>query len=144
MEPTWILVADGARARLFTAERPRGPLTQQAEYANPDDRLRDRELTSDAPGRGNKAADGSRYAMGEDDARDELVRRFARELAEVLRKGQLAHQFARLYLVAPPRFLGVLREAMDGATSAVVVESINKDVVGEKPEAIRSHLPDRL
>ncbi|MDZ7828628.1 MAG: host attachment protein [Halofilum sp. (in: g-proteobacteria)] len=144
MEPIWVLVADGARARLFSAERPRGALVEHSEYANPSDRQHERDLVSDAPGRGNKAADGSRYAMEEPDAKKEMARRFARDLAEILRKGRINRKYARLYLVAPPAFLGVLRETLDDVTADHVVESFAKDFVQETPEAIRRHLPYRL
>lgn len=144
MEPTWILVADSARARLFSVDRPRGPLTEHADYVNPADRLRDQDLQSDAPGRG-IGRGGGRFAMGgENSAKDQEATRFAKELAAVLQKGRTAREFVRLYLMAAPNFLGILREAMDPSTAACVVGSYAKDVVREKAEGIRKHLPYRL
>ncbi len=144
MEPTWILVADSARARLFSVDRPRGPLTEHADYVNPADRLREQDLRSDAPGRG-IGRGGGRFAMGGDTgAKDQEAARFARHLADVLQKGRTAHEFVRLYLMASPNFLGALREVMDPATAACVVASYAKDVVREQAAGIRKHLPYRL
>ena len=139
MEPTWILVADSARARLFTVDRPRGPLTEHADYVNPADRLREQDLETDAPGR------GGHYNMGGNNGtKAHYADRFAKDLAQVLQKGRAAGTFARLYVMAAPNFLGALRHVMDGHTAACVVESYAKDVVREKPDGIRRHLPYRL
>jgi len=145
MEPTWILVADSARARLFSVERPRGPLNEHSDYVNPADRLRDQDLETDAPGRGARSGGGGRYSMGGDTGtKDHYAKRFARDLADVLHKGRAAHKFRRLYVMAAPNFLGALREFMDPPTAACVVGSYAKDVVRERPDGIRKHLPYRL
>ena len=144
MEPTWILVADSARARLFTVDRPRGPLAETAGYVNPADRLREQDLESDAPGRG-AGNGGGRFSMRhEEGAKAHHAERFAKELAGVLHKGRVAGEYARLYVMAAPSFLGALRGVLDPATAGCVVESFAKDVVRERPDAIRGHLPYRL
>ena len=145
MEPTWILVADSARARLFTVERPRGPLAEHADFVNPADRLRDQDLESDAPGRGATRSGGAHYSMGGDTgSKDHYAERFAKELAAVLQRGRTGRQYARLYLMAAPNFLGALRGVMDSPTMACVVGSYAKDVVRERADGIRKHLPYRL
>jgi len=144
MEPTWILVADSGRARLFTVDRPRGPLAEHSGYVNPADRLRDQDLETDAPGRGS-GANGARFSMGGDmGTKAHHADRFAKELAGVLHEGRLAGKFARLYVMAAPNFLGSLRRVLDPRTAACVAASFSKDVVREKADAIRRHLPYRL
>ena len=144
MEPTWILVADSGRARLFEAERPRGPLAETAGYVNPADRLREQDLETDAPGRGSGKG-GGRFSMRhEEGAKAHYADKFAKELAHVLHQGRVAGKFARLYVMAAPSFLGVLRGMLDPTTAGCVVSSFAKDVVRERPDAIRGHLPYRL
>lgn len=139
MEPTWILVADSARARLFRVDRPRGPLAEHSDYANPADRLREQDLETDAPGR------GGHYPMGGDTGtKAHYADRFAKQIADVLRKARAGGEFARLYVLAAPNFLGALRHVMDSPTAACIVASYAKDVVHEQPEGIRGHLPYRL
>ena len=105
MEPTWILVADSARARLFRVDRPRGPLAEHSDYTNPADRLREQDLETDAPGR------GGHYAMGGDTGtKAHYADRFAKQIADVLRKGRAGGKFARLYVLAAPNFLAAPRD----------------------------------
>jgi protein required for attachment to host cells len=144
MEPTWILVADSGRARLFEVDRPRGPLAETAGYVNPADRLREQDLETDAPGRGSGKG-GGRFAMRhEEGAKAHHAERFAKELAQVLRTGQREGRYRRLYVMAAPNFLGALRGVMDPGVAGCVVGSFAKDVVREKADAIRGHLPYRL
>ncbi len=144
MDKTWILVADAARARLFTVERPRGPLTELDDFVNPVERLREREIEADDRGRG-AAPDGGRHAFGDDkDPKAEYARRFAHELAERLKEGRSQGEFKRLYLVADPRFLGELRGQLDDQTERLVVSTLDKEISRLDAGQIRRYLPERL
>lgn len=68
MEPTWILVADAARARLFRIERPRGPLIEEADFVHPGERLPEHELGGDDPGRV-RGPGGCQHAPGPDEGK---------------------------------------------------------------------------
>ena len=70
--------------------------------------------------------------------------RFAKQIADVLRKARVGGKFARLYVLAAPNFLGTLRHVMDPPTADCVVASYAKDVVREEADGIRRHLPYRL
>lgn len=144
MEPTWILAADNSRARIFTIERPRGPLIEYSTYDNPDARKHERELVTDRPGREADPGGYARSAFEGPSAKAESGERFARELGQVLEKGRTSGQFKRLYLIAAPHFLGSLRESLDAATRRCVQDEIAKDVAHERPERIRKHLPERM
>ena len=50
MKPTYILVADNVRARIFTAAAPASPLEEIEALAHAEGRLHDRDITSDLPG----------------------------------------------------------------------------------------------
>jgi protein required for attachment to host cells len=144
LEATWILVADGARARVFRVERPRGPLIEEASYTHPEERLPEHELASDDPGRV-RGAGGRQHAFGPDESlHRQEAGRFAAELARRLREGREKDRFRRLYLVAEPRFLGQLRDARDAGTAERVVGEFDKDLAGHDAKAIREHLPERL
>lgn len=144
MDPTWILVADRSRARLFTVERPRGPLLEVSSHDNPEARSHERDLVTDKPGRESDAGGPGRSAFEGPSAKEGAAERFARELAAMLEKGREAGSFKRLYLVAAPHFLGTLREVLDAVTYAKVEQEIAKDVVHESADRIRKHLPERL
>lgn len=144
MESTWVLIADAARARQFRVERPRGPLIEEADLVHPEERLSERELGDDDPGRG-RGPGGRQHALGGEDGKHEVeAERFAGEVAEFLRKAREADRFRRLYLAASPNFLGALRHELDADTAARIVETWDKDFVGMRADEIRRHLPERL
>ena len=145
MEKTWILVADEARARLFTVERPRGPLKEQADLVNPLERQPEHELGTDEPGRGSAGGPSGRHALEpRQDIREYYANKFAHDIAQRLKQARVTGQMERTYLVAAPQFLGTLRHELDRSTAACVVQTINKDLVGHRADDIRSHLPERL
>lgn len=144
MDPTWILVADNSRARIFTIERPRGPLIEVSAHDNPDARKHERDLVTDKPGREADRGGPGRSAFEAPSAKEDSAERFARELAGMLERGRSAGEFKRLYLIAAPHFLGTLREVLERGTRACVQQEIAKDVAHESPERIRKQLPERL
>jgi len=144
MDPTWILVADSSRARIFTVERPRGPLIEQSTHDNPDARKHERDLVTDRPGREADPGGHSRSAFEGPSAKAESGERFARQLAEILEHGRQEGRFRRLYVVAAPHFLGSLRDSLDATTRRCIEEEAAKDVAHETADKIRRHLPERL
>lgn len=144
MEPTWIVTADSARARIFTVERPRGPLIELKDLVNPKDRLRERDLVSDRPGRERDRGGPGRSAMEHTDVKKHNAQTFAREVAEALTRSHGEGEFRRLYLAAAPDFLGQLRDQLHGKVADSIVQTLNKDIAHERADAIRKHLPERL
>lgn len=145
MEKTWILVADEARARLFTVERPLGPLKEQADLVNPPERQPEHELGSDEPGRGSSGGPAGGHRLEPNETiREGYAHRFAHEIGQRLKQARVNGEMERLYMVAAPQFLGTLRHELDRPTASCVVQSINKDLVGHRADAIRGHLPERL
>jgi protein required for attachment to host cells len=51
------------------------------------------------------------------------------------------HRYDRLVVMAPPAFLGLLREEMSAAVGDLLSAEIGKDLVHEPPEAINGYLP---
>lgn len=144
MAKIWVLVGDDSRARIFHTNRA-APLEELEDSVNPVARGRERDLTSDRPGSTNDRAGYAQHAMGrENDAKTEAARRFARSLAERLREARLQGEYERLFLVAPPDFLGELRQALDEGTRGVVVGELPKDLSRMPPQDIRAHLPELI
>jgi len=124
---TWILLADAASARLYVSgERP-GDWTLLREIEHPESRMRPSELLSDKPGRV-KQSSGSRAALEPPTPRKKVeAERFARGLAQALDEGVVSGSCERLVLVAPPAFLGVLRDKLPPRVTARVSDVIEKD-----------------
>lgn len=139
VQTTWILVCDASRARLFAATPRRRGYVQVAALDHPASRARALDLQADAPGRKPSGASrgaiavngglrGSPGAEPDTDPKDVEAMKFARELAATLSRGLDDHAFASLVLVAPPRFLGLLRDTLDEQVSRRVVHSVDKDL----------------
>jgi protein required for attachment to host cells len=141
MTTTRVLVAHDAGARTFENRGPGKGLIKLGEVEFEDGRRHSGELDSDRPGRAFDRAGQGRHAYeSHDDARHHAVGHFARELAH-----ELAHDFHRgafhqLVLVAPPRFLGVLRDALDHKLVRVLVGTVCKDL----PRASAAELCDHV
>jgi protein required for attachment to host cells len=143
MAKTWILVAHKAGARFFENQGPGKGLELIEEVEHPEGRERDREIDSDRPGRSFRkdSGDPRRAAMSRSESPQERAAAdFARELAQKLQHGRAQNEFQRLVLVAPPQFLGLLRSALDGPTSQLVVGSLDKDLAASKKAELEEQL----
>ncbi|CAN5348067.1 hypothetical protein BH09PLA1_BH09PLA1_36470 [soil metagenome] len=108
----WILVADVGRASLFafSGDARRMQLVRRLE--NPRGRVRSHDLLSDMKGSCRKPS-GRRSAMtSRTDAHWVEAQKFARRLSRILRAGRDDGAYDQLSLVAPPRFLGLLRSEL--------------------------------
>jgi protein required for attachment to host cells len=141
----WVLVADSASARVLEAASPTALLHEVLQAGHPDSRDRGRDILSDRPGRGHGPVGSGRHGMEPPtDPLEVEAERFAAELAALLRSHRLDGTYQRLYLVAPPHFLGLLRKALDDDTRNLVIADIDKDLARLKAQEIRTHLPERL
>jgi protein required for attachment to host cells len=143
MATTWVLVAHDAGARVFENHGPGKGLTLVEETDHPEGRMRDGELVSDRPGRSFRkdSGDPRRAAMSQSQGpHDRVVASFARDLAQRLQQGRMQSMYDRLVLVAPPKFLGLLRSSLDAPTGQLVVGSLDKDLARSNEAELVEHL----
>ncbi len=141
--PTWILVADHAKARLFSLDA--GQLREISDFIDAEARVPGHEKERAPPPRVHDRFGAARHAMQSRTLpQDKAAARFADMLKSVLERGRTAHSYANLVLVAPPRFLGVLNAALGEALGDSVVLRIAKNLTRGKPEAIHAELPRSL
>jgi protein required for attachment to host cells len=144
MSKIWVVVADASRARIFTAEKPVDPLTEIETLSNPEARLHEGDLVSDRGGR-ISSGEGARHGYGAGNAaKDEVVGRFAAEVCRHLEKGRTSRSFDKLYVVAAPQFLGLMRKHQSDALRGLVSGEIASDLTTQPPDRIRAQLPDYL
>lgn len=124
----WVLVADGEKALILRNEGdgayPNLQVTRLIEQDNP----ATRDQGTDRPGRFSDGPSVHRSAVQETDWHRLAEERFARDLADRLYKAAHAGRFDRLILVAPPRTLGELRDALHKEVRARVIAEIDKDL----------------
>lgn len=139
MADTWILVADHARARLFSMNA--GRMDEIGDFVNAAARVPGHERAHAPPSRVHDRFGDSRHAVQSHTLpRDKAATRFADALQSVLDRGRIAREYQNIVLIAPPRFLGVLNTAIGEQLGDFVTLRIAKNLTRRKPEAIRAEL----
>jgi protein required for attachment to host cells len=138
-DTTWIVVADGSRARIFECPGRGAALVELEDWVRPEARSRTRDLTSDRPGRTFDSRGRARHAKQPEHTAHQVQQEdFALELARRLDGARKSGKFNRLILVAGPRFAGRLHEHLDAATAALITGEVHKNLVRRPANTIRS------
>jgi protein required for attachment to host cells len=141
----WLVVADAGRAAIYSAATPRGSLSEVVDFIDPENRMPEQDLARDRPGRTFDSGGAGRHAMEPSTPPGEVEEaRFAQLLADAVDRAKDQDRFEHLGLVAPPRFLGVLRKSLSKDAARRVVLEVDKDLTLEDADGIRAHLPERL
>ena len=145
MNKTMVVVADSARARIFTVESLQSPLNEIEVMAHPEGRLHDRDITSDLPGKGSGADSSGGHAYGSKvDAKQHELNVFSKQVATYLDDARKANKLTRLLIVAAPTFLGESRSHLSTETNEKVVFELNKNLTKSSAEDISKYLPRTL
>jgi protein required for attachment to host cells len=136
----WVVVCDGAKALVLenTGDAKFPSLKMRETYEQKD--LPTHELGSDRPGRTHSSVGHGRSAVAQTDLHDQAEQAFLHRLAERLDVAVTTGQVKSLILVAPPRALGVLRQAYPHALRAAVRSEMDKDFVKLPVYEIEKHL----
>ena len=140
-----VVVADSSKARILVAETGHSPLVDDRDFIHPESRLREQDLTSDGSGSETDSGGYGKHSMGhEGTGHQKQAETFAGELCDEIDKLRRKSDLRRIYLVASPKFLGLLRSALSKQCAELLAGEVNKDLVTHSIEDIRSHLPRRL
>ena len=140
---TWILIADGARARIVLSEGWSSGLRRALDHDFAASRAPTRTYGADKPGRTFESADGSRHALEPRvDWHQYEKHLFAVSMAKVLDQAAERGVFDRLVLVAPPKTLGALRAALKPRTRKMVIAEVGKDLTHVPVRGLAEHLRD--
>ena len=147
--PIWVVTANASRARIWTAEKPAAPLRPVREMDAPEARMHERELTTDLPGRAFDSKGQGRHVMEQEvGPKQAAARRFAKDLAQTLAAEARRQAFDKLYLIAAPSFLGLLREELReearAALNGAEVVEVDKDYTALEAAGLRERLPEYL
>lgn len=141
MSRTWVVVADSSRAKIYAAATAGADLVEHEDLVHPEGRLHERDLVSDRPGHDSGEAGSGPHVLDEPTpAHVEEMHRFAREIATRLEQGLNDKAYDRLVLVAPPKFLGALRDALPQGVAGAVAETLHKNLVQRSAEEVREHV----
>jgi protein required for attachment to host cells len=142
----WILVANGARARVFSrnGERAAWTLTPEAEYAHDESRMKGSDLVSDRAGsvRGH-GNDSGKYVQRLDPKRNE-IEHFARTLVRELADAHSHGKFTRLTLVASNPLLGIVSGQLPDAVKQAVDARLAHDYTLLQPRELQTRLQEAM
>lgn len=142
---TWVVVADGAHARIFLNEGPGTGLVPALGYDMIGNKLLSHDIGSDRPGVSFSSAGPGRHAMAPStDPHAHAEHEFIRQVAAAIRQGLNSHAFEQLVIVAPPKALGELRAELDPQAAKLVKADLNKDLTHLTPHQLAEHLEDIL
>jgi protein required for attachment to host cells len=140
---TWILVADGARARVLMnqgiGKGLQPAVNGEIVHAVPPTR----ELGTDRPGRGQQRGVSGRHAFEPHvDWHRFEKEKFSKEMAGLLDAAAERGAFDRLVLIAPPRTLGDLRAALGAKARGKIHAEVDKDLTHVTVQDLPDYLGD--
>ena len=136
----WVIVCDGKKALILENagdEKFLNLKTREVqEHADP----KTPDLGADEPGRSFSSVGNGRSAVEQTDWHRQEEDRFLQKLVSQLDHSVKVGEVKSLVMVAPPRALGVLRQAYSHNLRAAVHAEIDKDLVRLPVHEIEKHL----
>jgi protein required for attachment to host cells len=136
---TWILIADSERARVLQNNGPGHGLAAIDDMSFSTPHLEARDIMADRPGRSFDSTGHTRHAMeySSDPKRLHEIT-FMKSVADALAAN--AGRYDRLILVAAPRALGDLRQALAKQVHDKVTADLDKDLTNIPEAKLAEHL----
>lgn len=135
---SWIVVADGGHARIFSNDGPgKGLRPVAGEERDADLHSAGRDIVTDRPGRTFDSVGGGRHDKEPPaDPRQLEKEAFLAKLAGHLGGCAEAGRFARLIVVAEPRALGALRRHLPASARKKIHAELAKDLTKASVEKV--------
>lgn len=144
----WILVSDASRAHLYSAELREDDWSLVESFEHPEGREMSSEIEDTSPpGRGQQgsAQRGRRTSLEPRTwPKEAELQRFAQRLCAYLEESIAKRQFDSLVLVAPPHFLGALKDSLGKQTAKHVRATVDKDLSTLGAADLRQRLVDSV
>jgi protein required for attachment to host cells len=139
---TWVLVADGSRARLFSASKYHTPWILLGAFDHAESRAKAIDLDPTERGRSKSTLGaGNRPAMEPKTSPRQVEQiHFAKQLKDRLANGLRHGAYSGLVLVAPPRFLGRLKTRLNSEVAKSLVQAIDKNYTSYGVAELRERL----
>ena len=125
----WVVVCDGAKALILENAGDAVSLNLKTKEVREQPDVKTHEQGTDAPGRSINSIGARRSAMEPTDWHQQGEDRFLTELSKRLNAAVTSGEAKSLVLIAPPRALGVIRQAATPNLRKAVRAEIDKDYV---------------
>jgi protein required for attachment to host cells len=142
---TWIVVADESAATVYDRKSRNGPLKELFQLANEASRKKTADLISDRGGRSFDSHGQGRHTMTKEQSgpKKQAAHAFAKIIAGRINNAIHDGACDEIALIAAPRFLGVLRDALEKAGNVMPALTIDKEMVGRDIADIEKLLDKR-
>ncbi|HEY8574829.1 MAG TPA: host attachment protein [Devosia sp.] len=138
---TWVLIADGAQARVLENTGPGKGLKQVEGLDWSMETLQARDLVTDRPGtRGGGGSPNRGGTVPRTDPVEYRETEFVKSVAAELDRHQQRGDFDRLVIAAAPVALGDLRKAISPAVQKTILAELNKDLTNIPTAQLDQHL----
>jgi protein required for attachment to host cells len=138
---TWIIIADGSRARIVTPREEGSGFDIVSEMASAEARVPSREIWADRPGHVQESGSSARHSIEpRHDPHEERKATFIRDLASQLNAAAGQERFDSLILFAAPRCMAELRETLDEGVRRKIKAAAPKDLTKVPLSELPSHL----
>ena len=111
---TWVIVANGERARLFKSQGITLDLQEIDDLVNTE-------------GHGTGLTDKEAEVLDEGERKEKLKAKFAKRVAEYVEQGRLQQKYHRLIIAAEAKFLGMVRDDLSEETRRLIFEQVSED-----------------
>ena len=129
MAVTWIVTADSARARVLQVADREKRLAEVEDLLNPAGQLHEGDLVTD-----------TEEPSG---AHEHAVEIFSKRVSDYLEKARSQRRYDKLYLVAPPKFLGRLRKQLGKEVEKLVCDELDKDLYRANARELERYFASR-
>lgn len=141
----WVIVANELQASVYARDTRREPLKEMFSMHNELGRKKTQEILSDRDGRSFDSFGNGRHAITNEKSgpRQHAAQVFATQIAQ--RISQAVHERScRDYaLIAAPKFLGLLRQALTSKCTLQPSQSVAKDVVDQDTTVLQNLLDSK-
>lgn len=138
---TWIVIADGSRARIVKHREEAPGFDIVAELDSPAAHVAAHLIGAERPGRTQESQYSGRHAIEpRHDPHEERLTAFVRSVADYLNEHGASAAVDDLILFAPPRALGEMRKMLNAAVAGKIRAQAAKDLTKLPLDELPQHL----
>jgi protein required for attachment to host cells len=142
---TWIVVADGAQARILLNTGRANGVQPVPQAMFRDTHRSSHELGTERPPRVHDSQGSARHAIEpKSDLHEQRKTKFLQRLSHFINEARRTKAFESLIIIAPAHALGDLRDQMSEDVSKSVIAEFVHDYSHQTDETIYKHVKDSL
>ena len=141
----WVVSVNSNNCKIYHYQKHQNKLTLLKEIDEPVNRLKNREIISDRPGRYNKSVDGTRGSYEPKyEPKDTTIFSFSRKIAKLLNSAKQDRLFDKIIFILDSHMLGLLKQNLDKNVYDTVHQTILRDLQSFSEKELADYLKEHL